>query len=116
RCAVEPDCCEHNQHDASVSKCVDVKRVNQMVDVKNVATKVENFQNEREQRDAAKHHVRQVAKERGDKESHLCAMLTHLLFGSRSAGGRSPFFKSASSSARSFGPSFPGWKRRPFAP
>ena len=78
-----------------------------MVDVKNVATKVENFQNEREQQDAAKHHVRQVAKERGDKESHLCAMLTHLLFGSRfdpaleggcgfclskTTNGRSPIF------------------------
>src|SRR5438552_12782700 len=31
---------------------------------------------------------------------------------SRAAGGKSPFFKSASSSARSFGLSFPGWRRR----
>ena len=35
---------------------------------------------------------------------------------SRAAGGRSPFFRSASSSARSFGLIFPGCKRRSFAP
>src|SRR5881397_4383634 len=34
----------------------------------------------------------------------------------RAAGGKSPFFKSASSSARSFGLSFPGSRRNPFAP
>src|SRR5206468_5711775 len=35
---------------------------------------------------------------------------------SRAAGGKSAFFKSASSSARSFEPSFPGSKRKSLAP
>src|SRR6266571_7468401 len=163
-----------------------MKRINQMVDVKNVPPDIQNFQDERKQRNAAKHHIGQVAKERGDKQPHFRSMLAHLVLRSpfdpaleggcgfclskttngrspifpysclclsvsgggggegtfvagdgdvlggeelgegdscnnasncsRAAGGKSPFFKSASSSARSFGPSFPGWKRRSFAP
>ena len=81
-CAVEPDCCEYDQHDPGVSECVDVKRVNQMVDVKNAAADVENFQDEGEQRDTAKHHVRQIAQERADKQPHLCSVLAHLFLGS----------------------------------
>src|SRR5438552_18716528 len=54
-----------------------------MVDVKNVAAKIENFEHKREKRNAAKHHVRQVAEERRDKQPHLCSMLTHLFLGSR---------------------------------
>src|SRR5438552_18858536 len=54
-----------------------------MVDVKNVAAKIENFEHKREKRNAAKHHVRQVAEERRDKQPHLCSVLTHLLLGSR---------------------------------
>jgi len=42
-CAIEADCCKHDQHDSSVEKRVDVKGINQVIDVKNVATKVENF-------------------------------------------------------------------------
>src|SRR6266498_2838244 len=58
------------------------KRVNQMVDIKDVPPDIKNLQDEREQRDAAKHHVREVAKERRDKQSHLCSMLAHFFLGS----------------------------------
>ena len=83
RCAVEAECCEHDQHDPDVSECVDVKRVNQMVDIKNAATKIENFQNKSEQRDTAQHHVRQVAEECGDEESELRSMLAEFFFCAR---------------------------------
>ncbi len=61
---------------------MDVKRVNQVVDVKNVPSDVENFQDKSEERDTAEHHVRQIAEECADKEPHFCSMLTHLLLGS----------------------------------
>ena len=80
--AVESDCCENDQHDPGVSKCVDVKRVNQVVDVKNAPPDVENFQNKIEERDTAEHHIRQIVEECRDKESHSCSMLTHLFLGS----------------------------------
>ena len=74
---------EHDQHDSGVSECVDVKRVNQMVDIKNVPAEVEDFQNKSEERDTAEHHVRQIAEECADKEPHFCSVLTHLFLGSR---------------------------------
>ena len=82
RCAVEPDCCKHDQHDPGISERVDVKRVNEVVDVKNVPPNVQNFQDKREQGDTAKHHVGEVAEERRDEQPHLCSMLAHLFLGS----------------------------------
>src|SRR5206468_3371314 len=87
--AVESDCREHDEHASGISECVDVKRINQVVDVENVATDVEDFQNKSKERDTAKHHVRQIAKERRDKQPHLCSMLTHLFLCSRF----DPFFE-----------------------
>src|SRR5205807_4867407 len=78
---VEPDYCEHDQHDPDISERVDVKGVNQMIDIKNVATKVEDFQNKSEERDAAEHHVRQIAEECADKKSHFCSVFTHFVLG-----------------------------------
>ena len=68
---------------AGVSEGVDVQRVDQMVDVKNVTPDVENFQNKREERNTAEHHVRQIAEQRADKKPHLCSVLAHLLFRAR---------------------------------
>jgi hypothetical protein len=62
---------------------VDVKRVNQMVDIKNVAADVEDFQNKSEEGDTAEHHVRQIAEECADKKSHFRSMFAHLLLCSR---------------------------------
>ena len=62
---------------------MDVKRVNQMIDVKDVAADVENFQNESEEWNATQHHVREIAEEGRDKESHFRSMLAHLFLRSR---------------------------------
>src|SRR6185312_10274129 len=77
------DCCEYDQHDPHVGECVDVQRVNQVIDVKNVATKVENLQDKSEEWNTAEHHVRQIANQRADKESHFRAVFAHLLLRAR---------------------------------
>src|SRR5262249_26910994 len=42
--AVEPDCCENDQHDPDVQECVNVEGVNQVIDVKNASTDVKNLE------------------------------------------------------------------------
>jgi hypothetical protein len=54
-----------------------------MIDVESVATDIENFQDKREERDTAKHHVRQIAEERADEEPHFRSVLTHFVLGPR---------------------------------
>ncbi len=80
---IQSDCCEHDQHDPDIKEGVDVERVNQMIDVKSMTTEIENFQNKREERDAAEHHVRQIAEQGADKKPHLCSVLTHFVLGPR---------------------------------
>src|SRR4030095_1528705 len=60
-CAIQAHGREHNQHDRGVAEGVDVQGVDQVVDVKDTAPDVENFQNKCEERDATKHHVREIA-------------------------------------------------------
>src|ERR1700737_3959765 len=52
-----------------------------MIDVKSVTTDIENFQDKREQRDTAKHHVREIAEECADEEPHFRSVLTLFLLG-----------------------------------
>src|SRR5205823_14702836 len=80
---------EDDQHDAGVKEGVDVQGVNEVIDIKNVATHIENFEDKREQRNAAKHHVGEIAKEGGDEEAHFRAMLAHFFLGP----GLEPFFE-----------------------
>jgi len=40
---IETDCADSNQHGAEISKAVDVKRVNEVIDIKNVPPDVEYF-------------------------------------------------------------------------
>ena len=57
--------------------------VNQMIDIENVATDVENLQDKREERNAAEHHVRQIVEERADKKPHFRSVFAHFFFGPR---------------------------------
>src|SRR5882724_7037653 len=59
-----------------------MERINQMIDIKDVPPDIQKFQHKSEQRDTAKHHIRQVAEERRDKQPHLCSMLAHFFLGS----------------------------------
>src|SRR5215471_11111662 len=54
-----------------------------MIDIEETPPDIENLQHKSEQRNAAQHHVRQVTKERGDKESHLRSVFAHLFLGPR---------------------------------
>src|ERR1051325_1223162 len=76
----ETDCRQHNQHDASIEEAVDVQCVDQMVDIEKTPTDIENFQDEREEWDAAQHHVREIAEQGADKKPHFCSVFAHLLF------------------------------------
>src|SRR6266699_7031124 len=53
--------------------------INQMIDIEETVPDVENFQNTSEERDAAQHHVGQVAEQGADKKPHF-SVFTHLLF------------------------------------
>src|SRR5438552_698453 len=47
-CAVETHRRKHDQHDCGVKKCMDVKGVDEVIDVKNSPADIENFQHEGE--------------------------------------------------------------------
>ena len=57
-----------------------MQRINQMVDIEETAPDIENFQHKSEERDAAQHHVGQVAEQGADKKPHFRSVFTHLLF------------------------------------
>ena len=57
-----------------------MQRVDEVVDVKNVSPDIEYLEDESEKRNTAKHHVRQIAEERGDKEAHFCSVFAHFFF------------------------------------
>ena len=76
----EPNCRQHNQHDTGVEEAVDMQRINQMIDIKDMAPDVEHFQNTSEERDAAQHHVGQVAEQGADKKPHFRSVFAHLFF------------------------------------
>src|ERR1051326_1552443 len=83
RNAVERPGDEDDEHDSGVEEGMNVKRVNQVVDVENTAPDVENFQHQREERNTAEHHVRQIAEECADEEAHLCSVFAHFFLGAR---------------------------------
>ena len=57
-----------------------MQRINQMVDIEETPPDVENFQHKSEERDAAQHHVGQVAEQGADKKPHFRSVFPHLLF------------------------------------
>ena len=57
-----------------------MQRIDQMVDIEETAPDIENFQHKSEERDAAQHHVGQVAEQGADKKPHFRSVFTHLLF------------------------------------
>src|SRR5438067_8688897 len=56
-----------------------MQRIDQMIDIEETAPDIEKFQNKSEERDAAQHHVGQVAEQGADKKSHFRSLFTHLL-------------------------------------
>src|SRR5512147_2800916 len=57
-----------------------MQRVNQMIDIKKTPPDIEKFQYQGEERDAAQHHVGEVAEEGADKKPHFCSVFAHFLF------------------------------------
>src|SRR5512132_2631595 len=57
-----------------------MQRIDEMVDIEETAPDIENFQHKSEQRDAAQHHVGQVAEQSADEKPHFCSVFTHFLF------------------------------------
>src|SRR5207247_9434583 len=81
---------EHDQHDSEIGERVNVECVDEMVDIKNAFAQIKNFEDEGEERDAAEHHVREIA-DHGDKEQlKVRSVLAELLFGM----ALNPFLKS----------------------
>ena len=57
-----------------------MQRVGQVIEVKNAAAKVEQFENEREERNTCKHHVWQIVEQRGHEQLGVGSMLAYLFF------------------------------------
>ena len=68
---------------------MNVKCVDKVIDVKNVTPDIKNFQDESEERDAAKHHVREIVDDRAEEQLCLASMFSYLFFGA----GFYPFLK-----------------------
>ena len=63
-----------------VGKGVDVKRVDEVLDVVTFLSEIKDFQDEREERDAAEHHRRDVASEGVEEKLRLSAVRAESLF------------------------------------
>ncbi len=71
---------EGSYHYGYIQKGVDVERVDQMLDVETPFADVENFQDERKQRNAAKHHHWDVVPQGVQEKLQLAAVLANLVF------------------------------------
>src|SRR4029077_17735794 len=72
---------QNNQHDRNVSEGVNMQRIDEVVDVEDATPDIKNFQEESEERDAAKHHVREVVDDRAEEQLCLASMFSYLFFG-----------------------------------
>ena len=79
--SIQAESDEHDQHDREIGEAVDVQGVNEMIDVKDAFAHVKHLEHEGEERDAAEHHVGEIAEQRCDEEGHLAAVLAHFFFG-----------------------------------
>ena len=66
-----------------------MQSIDEVVDVEDATPNIKNFQDESEERDAAKHHVREVVDDRADEQLCLASMFSYLFFGA----GFYPFLK-----------------------
>src|SRR5438046_8655246 len=80
--SIQADSDEHDQHDREIGEAVDMQGVNEMIDVEDAFTHVKHLEHQREERDAAEHHVGEVAEQSCDKEGHLAAVFAHFFLGS----------------------------------
>ena len=60
---------------------MDVQRVDEMIDIKDLAADVEELQHQCKERNAAKHHVGEIADQRFDKQLQVRAPFTNLFPG-----------------------------------
>ena len=70
-----------NQQDRKISEGMNVQRVNKVIDVKHASEQIEEFQNECEQRNAAKHHRGQVAHQSEKENFRVNSVLPDFFFG-----------------------------------
>src|SRR5438046_5230605 len=78
--SIQADSDEHDQHDREISEAVDVQGVNEMIDVEDACTHVKHPEHQREERDAAEHHVGQVADAGDEKQLNVRPSLAECLF------------------------------------
>src|ERR1041385_9103503 len=57
-----------------------MQRIDQMIAIEKTPPDIEKFQHKSEQRNAAQHHVGQVAEEGADKKPHFRSVFAHLFF------------------------------------
>src|SRR5207253_5097783 len=75
--SIQADGNQHDRHDREISEAVNVQGVNEMIDVEDPFAHVKDPEHEGEERDAAEHHVGEVAEQRCDKEGHLARSEEH---------------------------------------
>src|ERR1700726_903414 len=78
---VESNSRQDGDHDSNISKGVNVKRVNEMVDVENPSPDVKKLEDEGEQRNAEQHHVGKVAHQGDQEELNIGSMFAEFLPG-----------------------------------
>src|SRR4029077_6766022 len=83
RDTIKPNRRKYDQHDPGVEEGVDMQGIDEMVDVKDATAHVENFQDESEEWNTAEHHVRKIAEQRRNKETHPCSVFAHFFLGPR---------------------------------
>jgi hypothetical protein len=65
---VQANGCQNNQDGCDIGEAMDVQRVDEVIDVRDVAPDIQDLEHQRKEGNAAKHHVGEIADQRFDEE------------------------------------------------